>query len=195
MLISRAQSGDGQAFNALIEPHLHRIYLTVMRITRNHEDAEDACQESLMKAFVHLRSFQGNAQFSTWLTRIAINEALMTLRKLQTESRHRVNKNDPNEMPMLLRIKDQSSDSDPEALFVQGERNALLWELIHQLETNAQSAIFLLGLEEKHTKVVAKELRLSCSGMRSRLQRALRKLRPMLASKLKCRGEQIQELA
>lgn len=70
MFISRAQSGDGQSFDALVEPHLQRIYLTAIRITRNHEDAEDACQESLIKALVHIQSFQGNAQFSAWLTRI-----------------------------------------------------------------------------------------------------------------------------
>src|ERR1700722_14940578 len=93
-LISRAQSGDGQAFTALVEPHLHRIYMMAMRITRNHEDAEDACQEGLVKALTHIQRFQGHAQFSTWLTRIVINESLMTFRKLQTEARHRINDGD-----------------------------------------------------------------------------------------------------
>ncbi len=80
-LISRAQSGDGQAFGTLIQPHLRRIYLTARKITGNHEDAEDACQESMVKAFVHIQRFRGHAKFSTWLTRIAINEALMAVRQ------------------------------------------------------------------------------------------------------------------
>jgi RNA polymerase sigma-70 factor, ECF subfamily len=194
-LISRAQAGDGQAFNALIEPHLHRIYLTAMRITRNHEDAEDACQESIMKAFVHIQTFQGNAQFSTWLTRIVINESLMAIRRLRTEARHRISEDDLCEMPLLLGIKDQSTISDPEALCVRGERNALLWEAIDQLETKSRLAVCQLGLEERETREIAAESHLSRSGVRSRLQRALRKLHAMLAHKLGYRSEQIEGLA
>src|ERR1700694_636287 len=82
-LVSRAQSGDNQAFSMLMEPHLHRIYLTAKKITGNHEDAEDACQEGMVKAYAHIQRFQGNAKFSPWLTRIVINEALMTVRKLK----------------------------------------------------------------------------------------------------------------
>ena len=194
-LISRAQPGDDQAFDTLIEPHLHRIYLMAMRITRNHEDAEDACQEGIMKALVHIRSFQRNAQFSTWLTRIVINESLMTFRKLQTEARHRISENDLFEMPVLLGIRDQSSLSDPEALCAQGERNALLWQAIDQLETKSKSAVCQLGLEEKDTREIAAQSNLSRSGVRSRLQRALRKLHAMLGDKLRCRREQVQGLA
>jgi len=88
-LVSKAKSGDCQGLTALIEPHLRRIYAAAVKITRNHEDAEDACQESVLKAFLHIEGYQGNAKFSTWLTRIAINEALMTVRRTQGVGRYR----------------------------------------------------------------------------------------------------------
>jgi RNA polymerase sigma-70 factor (ECF subfamily) len=183
-LVSRAQSGDDQAFSMLMEPHLHRIYLTAKKITGNHEDAEDACQESMFKAYVHIQRFQGNAKFSTWLTRIVINEALMTVRKMKVESRYRVEGSDIFEMPYLLGLRDRNGISDPEALCVSAERKALLWEAIDHLETKSRSAVYALGLEEKGTWQIAEASQLSRSGVRSRLQRALRKLRAMLSGKL-----------
>src|ERR1700730_2117489 len=153
-LVSEAQSGDCQAFTALIEPHLRRIYAAAMMITKNHEDAEDVCQESMMKAFLHIQRFQGNAKFSTWLTRIAINEALMTVRKMQVEGRYRLDEGDLFEI-FLVGIPDQNCASDPEALCVQAERKALLWEAIDQLEMKARSAVCMLGLEERETSETA----------------------------------------
>jgi RNA polymerase sigma-70 factor (ECF subfamily) len=183
-LVSRAQSGDTQAFCMLMEPHLHRIYLTAKKITGNHEDAEDACQESMVKAYIHIQRFQGNAKFSTWLTRIVINEALMTVRKTKVESRYRLEGSDIFEMPFLAGLRDQNSISDPEALCASAERKALLWDAIDHLETKSRSAVCMLGLQEKDTRQIAEASRMSCSGVRSRLQRALRQLHTMLSGKL-----------
>jgi RNA polymerase sigma factor (sigma-70 family) len=80
-LVSAAMAGDVTAFTALCRLHSPRLLRTVRQITRNHEDAEDALQDAFMRAFVHLKSFDGRAQFATWLTRIALNSALMILRK------------------------------------------------------------------------------------------------------------------
>jgi RNA polymerase sigma-70 factor (ECF subfamily) len=183
-LISRAQSGDSRAFSALIEPHLRTVYATAMEITKNHEDAEDACQPSMMKAFLHIRQYRGNAKFSTWLTRIAINEALMTVRKSQTEGRYR-----SDEGGLILTLPTGVQDypngsSDPEALCAQVERKTLLWEAIGRLENKGRSAVCMLGLEERGTSETAAVCRLSPSGLRSRFQRALRQLRVMLSDKL-----------
>src|ERR1700733_11245938 len=81
VLVSTAQSGDANAFVELSKRHSNRALQTAYRITRNRQDAEDALQDSLLKAFTHLKTFQGKSSFSTWLTRIAINSALMILRK------------------------------------------------------------------------------------------------------------------
>jgi len=80
-LVAAAKSGDDEVFELLVERYGRTVLLTVLRITGNREDAEDVVQQSFQKAFVHLKEFQGRSSFSTWLTRIAINEALMSRRK------------------------------------------------------------------------------------------------------------------
>ena len=81
VLVSTAKSGDADAFVELTKRHSNRLLRTTYRITRNRQDAEDALQDSFLKAFSHLNDFQEKASFSTWLTRIAINSALMIMRK------------------------------------------------------------------------------------------------------------------
>jgi RNA polymerase sigma-70 factor (ECF subfamily) len=194
-LVSRARSGDGHAFVALIEPNFHRIYVAAMKITRNHEDAEDACQESFLKAFVHMQNFRGNAQFSTWLTRIATNEALMKIRKRQVEARYRSNEGDLWDSPFLTGLRDQTTTSDPETQCIQSERKELLREAIDGLETKSKLAICEFGFGEKETREIAKASHLSTSGMKSRLERAMRKLRERLAPMLIGKTEQIRHLS
>src|ERR1700739_4452074 len=80
-LIAAAKSGRRAPFGELCERHMKRVSCVTRRIIRNREDAEDAAQECFLNAFVHLNDFDGRSQFATWLTRIAINAALMTLRK------------------------------------------------------------------------------------------------------------------
>src|SRR5260370_19582775 len=80
-LVVAAQNGNGHAFEILVGRHEQRIFFVARRITRTREDAEDVVQQSFQKAFTHLRKFEGRSAFSTWLTRIAITEALMFLRR------------------------------------------------------------------------------------------------------------------
>src|SRR5580692_3141829 len=81
MLAARAKSGDMDAFVELSQRHANRVFQTTYRVTRNRQDAEDALQEAFLNAFTHMKNFEGRSSFSTWLTRIAINSALMILRK------------------------------------------------------------------------------------------------------------------
>src|SRR6267378_5096163 len=80
-LVAAAKSGDGHAFEVLVGRHEQKIFFVARRITRRHEDAEDVVQQSFQKAFTHLRKFEERSAFSTWLTRIAVTEALMFLRR------------------------------------------------------------------------------------------------------------------
>src|ERR1700751_3865368 len=80
-LVVATKRGDAEAFEELVFRHRQRVLAVAQRITNNREDAEDVAQESLHKAFLHLGAFQAKARFSTWLTRIAINEALMLRRR------------------------------------------------------------------------------------------------------------------
>jgi len=80
-LQAQARGGDSEAFDALCQPHKWRLLRNTYRITRNREDAEDAIRDSFLRAFLHIDKFDGKSAFSTWLTRIAINSALMIIRK------------------------------------------------------------------------------------------------------------------
>ena len=80
-LVAAAKTGDERAFATLINRHQSRIFAVAQRYTKLHEDAEDVVQQTFQKAFVNLHKFQGKSSFSTWLTRIAINESLMFLRR------------------------------------------------------------------------------------------------------------------
>jgi len=80
-LLAAAKQGQTEAFGTLCQPLAPKLIQTARRITRNREDAEDALQNAFLSAFIHIKNFDGRSSFSTWLTRIAINSALMTLRK------------------------------------------------------------------------------------------------------------------
>lgn len=80
-LVAAAKSGETEALDALYEAHAAKLFRTLCRVTRNREDAEDAVQDSFLRALLHLKSFDGRSSFATWLTRVGINSALMILRK------------------------------------------------------------------------------------------------------------------
>src|SRR5271155_3856319 len=84
-LVARAQAGNEEAFTELVRRHSGQVYGLSLNMLRNREDAEDNLQNVLVKAFHHIDRFEGNSQFSTWLVRITINEALMKLRKRNSE--------------------------------------------------------------------------------------------------------------
>src|SRR6201984_3899284 len=85
VLVAKAQSGNEEAFTELVRRHSGQVYGLSLNMLRNREDAEDNLQNVLVKAFHHIDRFEGNSQFSTWLVRITINEALMKLRKRNSE--------------------------------------------------------------------------------------------------------------
>src|SRR5215813_5933812 len=85
VLVTKAQSGNQEAFTELVRRHSGQIYGLSLNMLRNREDAEDNLQNVLVKAYHNIRRFEGNSQFSTWLVRITINEALMKLRKRNSE--------------------------------------------------------------------------------------------------------------
>src|SRR5437870_7867893 len=81
VLIRRIRDGELELFHQLIRPYESRVYSAAFAILRNPEDAEDAAQEAVLKAFKHIRQFRAEARFSTWLIQIAVNEARMRRRK------------------------------------------------------------------------------------------------------------------
>jgi RNA polymerase sigma-70 factor (ECF subfamily) len=85
-LIQRILAGESELFHELIRPYEKLVYVTILTIVRNEADAEDGAQETMVNAFRHLKTFRGDAKFSTWLVTIAMNEARKRLRKVKVAS-------------------------------------------------------------------------------------------------------------
>ncbi len=178
-LVLAAKSGDGPAFEILIERYQRRVVAVVRRFTRNREDAEDVVQQSLQKAFVHLHNFKGKSRFSTWLTRIAINEALMFLRRgrgLREVSIHDVSGNKETVLPLEM----LDSRAGPESVFLQDELSRILSAAMDKLTPRTRTAIELRELRELSTEEAARVMGLSVGGVKARVFHGRRKLRRLL---------------
>src|ERR1700732_84004 len=105
-LLAAAKNGETAALDTLYRAYAEKLFRTVHRITRNREDAEDAVQDSLLRAFLHLKSFDGRSAFSTWLTRIGINSALMILRKKRNS--REISAHGPGVDEMLWEVPDST---------------------------------------------------------------------------------------
>ncbi len=167
-LVLAAKRGDGHAFEILVERHQQRILAVARRLTRIREDAEDIVQQSFQKAFVHLHKFEGKSSFSTWLTRIAINEALMLLRRGRGVREVSIDDLSGNEETTLgLEIPD--SRAGPESAFLQGERNRILSAAMNKLTPGIRKAIELRELGELSTEEAARVMGLSVEAVKGRV--------------------------
>jgi RNA polymerase sigma-70 factor (ECF subfamily) len=178
-LVAAAKRGDSLAFEILVGRYRQRILNIAARYTRNREDAEDIAQQSFQKAFVHLQRFEGNSSFFTWLTRIAINEALMWLRRKRVPSEMPIQGSDANnETTQALDFADSSPN--PEDGCLQRERERILSEAINELTPAMRKAIQLRELGELSTEETARVLGLSVQAVKGRVFHGRRKLREML---------------
>src|SRR5207237_4470288 len=157
-LVVAARRGDARAFEELVIRHKHRVLATAQRITNNREDAEDVAQESFHKAFLHLDAFQEKSRFSTWLTRIAMNEAFMLLRRRRGVFEILPERPDKAESWSEAFV-DQSSN--PEESYLRRERTQLLTEAINRLGPNVRTTILLRDIEERSSRETARILRTS----------------------------------
>jgi RNA polymerase sigma-70 factor, ECF subfamily len=178
LLVVRAKAGDTVAFVELRERHSTKVLRTLYRITRNWEDAEDALQESLLKAFRHLSGFENRSSFSSWLTRIAINSALMTLRKRKACKEVSIDSTD--DCKIFGRLEPQDLSEDPERRYARCESEELLNGAMLQLEPAFRDVIQLRQMEEYSIHELAESLGISLPAAKSRLLRARRALRTIL---------------
>ena len=174
-----AKSGDSAAFELLCKQSANIVFRVARRMMRNNEDAEDVLQEAYKQAFIHLKSFKGNSRFSTWLSRIAINAALMKLRKKQhlwdvslddlvedEQSSHRPD------------VEDQGLN--PEQLYAQTERQRILSEAMNELTPGTRKAIELREIDERSGEETAQIMGISVSAVKARVFHGRRKLRERL---------------
>jgi RNA polymerase sigma-70 factor, ECF subfamily len=178
-LVAGAKTGDGRAFELLVQRHERKIFALAHRMTRNREDAEDVVQQSFQKAFIHLKKFDGDSLFSTWLTRIAINEALVLLRRRRgTREVPIAESNSEHETPLPLDIPDGAPN--PEDSCLRREQERILSAAVNELTPGMRKAIELRELGELSTGETAEVMGLSVSAVKARVFHGRRKLRQTL---------------
>jgi RNA polymerase sigma-70 factor, ECF subfamily len=178
-LIAAAKGGNDRAFEVLVARHRRRIFGIALRFTGVRQDAEDIMQQSFQKAFLHLHQFEGRSSLSTWLTRVAINEAQMLLRK--GGWRHEVSIDDLNENAETatpLEIPD--SAPDPEANYSQREWERVLSFAMSKLPRKTRRAIQLRELDERSTEETARIMGISVTAVKARIFQGRKKLRKKL---------------
>ena len=174
-LVAATKSGETHAFEKLVVRYERRVFAVAQRITNNREDAEDVVQESFHKAFIHLGDFQEKSRFSTWLIRIAMNEAFMLLRRRRGVLEVLPESNDDGVESVSEAFVDQRPS--PEESCWHRERTELLTEAINRLGPKIRSTILLSDLQEHSLEETAQILGTSISAVKSRLFQGRRKLR------------------
>jgi RNA polymerase sigma-70 factor (ECF subfamily) len=175
-LVKAAKAGHSTAFGTLCERYGQQLLRVAHRITRNHEDSEDAVQDALMRAFVHLRDFDGRSSFSTWLTRIAINSALMILRKKRNSFELTTTSPDDLEMSAAsYQIADRAPN--PERRYAKSEEEQILKQAIHRLRPALRKVIEVQHLQELSMRETAQGMCISVAAAKGRLFHAKAALR------------------
>lgn len=181
LLVSAAKAGDRNAFVELYERHFRKVLPRIYRITRNWEDAEDAFQDAALRAFVHMKDFEGRSHFASWLTRIAINSSLMVLRKTRRVGETPIEQMcDDSGTPRTWEPPDHSET--PEACYARRESEELLRNAIQHLPCILRDALELQHSREYSTSQVAEELGISVPAAKSRLLRARTTMRRRLSA-------------
>jgi len=174
-LVAAAKHGDHRAFEGLVLRYQQRVLAIAQRITNNREDAEDVAQESFHKAFLHLDAFQEKSRFSTWLTRIVINEAFMLLRRRRGFLEVLPDSPDDDANSNSEPFVDQSPS--PEESCWQRERANLLTKAINRLGSKIRTTILLRDIEERSVEETAEILGTTIGAVKARVFHGRRKLR------------------
>jgi len=186
-LVDAASGGDVGAFEQLVKRYDRNVFRIAQHITQNREDAEDVVQDAFLKAFQNLGQFQGQSKFYTWLVRIAVNEALMRLRRRRPERMVSIDEDVQTEDDSIPReIADWSPN--PEQLYNQGELKEILQKTIQGLPESFRTVFILRDVEGLSTEETADALGLSVPAVKSRLLRARLQLRERLTKYFKRRN-------
>jgi RNA polymerase sigma-70 factor, ECF subfamily len=183
-LIRAGQRGDHQAVETLFRRYQRPLFQTALRVLGNTEDAEDALQDGLLSAYRNLKRFEGRSQFSTWLTRIVINAALM--RRRSAKARPAISLDEPpreDELPATERFADDGLT--PEQVFANTEIREMLSENLDQLSPLLRTAFVLREVQGYSTGEAAKKLGVTENTLKARLWRARHQLAERLGRRLR----------
>jgi RNA polymerase sigma-70 factor, ECF subfamily len=187
-LVNSSRKGDTTAFSVLVRRYEGKIFRLAMNITQNREDAEDVLQEAFLKAYEHLDQFHGNSKFYTWIVRIAVNQALMKLRKRRSDRSVSLDEQiDTGEDTVVREIA--AWDPDPEEQFSRDELHEILAGAIDELAPIYKTVFTLRDVDGLSTEETAEALDLSVPAVKSRLLRARLQLRDKLTRFFKRKGD------
>src|SRR5437588_9768308 len=183
-LVRAAKAGNIDAFEQLVRRYDRNVFRIAQHITQNREDAEDVVQEAFLKAFQNLQNFHEQSKFYTWLVRIAVNEALMKLRKRRTGKIVSLDEDVQTEEDSVPReVADWSPN--PEQLYNQAELKDILEKTIQGLPAGFRTVFVLRDVEGLSTEETAEALGMSIPAVKSRLLRARLQLRERLSRHFK----------
>jgi RNA polymerase sigma-70 factor (ECF subfamily) len=187
-LVVKAREGDAGAFSTLLRRYEGKIFRLAMNITQNREDAEDVLQEAFFKAYEHLDQFQGNSRFYTWIVRIAVNQALMKLRKRKSDRAVSLDEQiDTGEDTVVREIA--AWDPDPEEQYSREELTTILSSAVDELAPIYRTVFTLRDVDGLSTEETAEALDLTVPAVKSRLLRARLQLRDKLTRFFKRKGD------
>ena len=185
-LVHAAKAGDISAFEELVKRYDRNVFRIAQHITQNREDAEDVVQDAFLKAYQNLANFQEQSKFYTWLVRIAVNEALMKLRRMKPGRTVSLDEDVKTEEDSLPReVADWSPN--PEQQYNQAELKDILGKTIQGLPAGFRTVFVLRDVEGLSTEETAEALDLSIPAVKSRLLRARLQLRERLNKYFKSR--------
>jgi len=196
-LVAAAKGGDDLAFETIVKRHRQRISAVALRYARSREDAEDIVQQTFQRAFSHLQGFEGRSSFSTWLTSIVINQALMLLRR--RKALREVPIDDPsNDAETTPALEMADASPDPESSYSEQEEARVLAEAIGQLRPAMRTAVELTGLRELSMLEAGRQMGISAAVVKSRVFHARKKLGEALRRNMRSRrmcGDGISSVA
>jgi len=189
-LVDRARKGDDAAFSDLVAAYERKVFRIARQITNSDEDAEDVLQEAFLKAYTHLDRFEGQSKFYTWLVRIAVNEALMKLRKRKSDKTVSLDQElDTGEDTLVREIA--VWEGDPEQTYGEAELKQILDTAIAELKESFRTVFVLRDIEGLSTEETASTLDISEAAVKSRLLRARLALREKLTKFFKRKGDDV----
>jgi len=184
-LIEQAQAGNQDALETLFARQSPALYQTALRLVGTPEEAEDVLQDGMLSAFRNLRRFEGRSQFSTWLTRIVINAALMRLRSRRARPAVSLDERLAEDDEMTFADQFPDSAPNPEQIVARRELEDLLRQNLGTLSPVLRSAFILREMEGFSTEEAAEELGISQGTLKARLHRAKRQLSRLIGRALR----------
>ena len=186
-LVNASRNGDASAFEELVKRYDRKLYRIAQSITHSNEDAEEAVQSAFFKAYQNLNRFQGNAKFSTWLIRIAMNESFMKLRKQRSNRKQFLDSDrdmpaeENNSRFLQHRVNVPDWATSPESLYSATELRQILEKSLQKLQPSLRVVFILRDIEGHPLSDISGILKLTPTAVRTRLSRARRLLREELS--------------